>query len=400
MKISKDVIKAALKEKFSTALKSENPDAITDALTEFAEGIQQDVLEDFKAYKQTQNAEILAKRGIRQLTETETKFYDAVIKAVQTGDIKAAFTGLDNAFPQTVIDSVIDDIKLNFPLLSEINFQNTSTLTKFIVNKKGVQLAVWGALGTAITKELEGAVGKVDLGTNKLTAFIPISKDMLSAGPAWVDAYIRTVLAEANAGGLEKGIVTGTGNNEPIGMDRSVADNVTVTGGVYPQKTPIVITDLKPVTYGNIAKTLATGPNGRYRAVPEILLVVNPSDYFTKIMPATTVMTAQGTYAYNVFPYPTKVVQSAFVDAGKAIFGLASRYFMGIGVGGSGGKIEYSDEVKFLDDERVYITRLYGNGMPLDDNAFVLADISGLTAANLEVTVNAVKGVVTTKTQA
>lgn len=397
---SKDLIQQELKTKFSEALKGEDPDAITNALTEFASGIQQDVMDDFKAYQSTQDTAILSNRGIRQLTADENKFYGAVIKAVQTGDIKQAFTGLDNAFPETVIDAVIADIKTDFPLLSAINFQNTSTLTKFIVNKKGVQLAVWGALGSKITEELEGTIGKVDLGTNKLTAFIPISKDMLSAGPAWVDAYIRAVLAEANAAGLEKGIVTGTGKDEPIGMDRSVADNVTVTAGVYPKKSTTAITDLKPVTFGTIAKKLATGPNGRNRAVPEILLVVNPTDYFTKIMPATTVMTAQGTYAYNVFPYPTKVVQSSFVDEGKAIFGLASRYFMGIGVGGSGGKIEYSDEVRFLDDERVYITKMYGNGMPLDDNAFVLADISGLKPANLEVTVNEVKGVVTTKAQA
>ncbi len=400
MKISKDVIKTKMKERFDAAMKSENPDAITDALTEFADGIQQNILEDFKSYQQTQDNAILAKRGIRQLTEPETKFYQGFIKAVQTGDIKMAFTGLENAFPETVIDAVIEDIKANFPLLSAINFQNTATITKFIVNKKGVQLAVWGPLGSKIEKELEGAIGKLDLGTNKLTAFIPISKDMLVAGPAWVDAYVRAVLAEANAAGLEKSIVTGTGKDEPIGMDRSVADNVTVTGGEYPKKEVMVITDLKPVTYGKIAKKLATGPNERNRAVPEILMVVNPADYFTKIMPATTVMTAQGTYAYNVFPYPTIVVQSAFVDENRAIFGLASRYFMGIGAGGDGGKIEYSDEVRFLDDERVYITKLYGNGRPLDDNAFVVADISGLAPANIEVTVAEVKGTVKTKEQA
>ena len=72
---------------------------------------------------------------------------------------------------------------------------------------------------------------------------------------------------------------------------------------------------------------------------------------------------------------------------------------MGIGVGGSGGKIEQDDSVRFLDDERVYATKLYGNGRPLDNNAFTLLDISGLKPVNLVVDVNEVKSVVKTKEQ-
>ena len=69
---------------------------------------------------------------------------------------------------------------------------------------------------------------------------------------------------------------------------------------------------------------------------------------------------------------------------------------MGIGAGSNGGKIEYSDEYKFLDDERVYINKLYGNGRALDNNAFILLDISKLEAATIPVTV---QGTVNTKEQ-
>ena len=59
---------------------------------------------------------------------------------------------------------------------------------------------------------------------------------------------------------------------------------------------------------------------------------------------------------------------------------------MGIGTAKSG-KIDYSDDYRFLEDERVYLTKLYGHGQALDDNAFVYADISGLKPANVKVEV-------------
>jgi hypothetical protein len=395
---SKDVIKAELHQKFSAALTGEDPAAITDALTDFACGIQQDVLDDFKAYQQTQDASILATRGIRQLTAEERNFYSNWGNAAKADNPKMAFTGLDSTtLPMTIIDTVLDDIGSAFPLLKAINFQNTSTITRMIVNKQGKQFATWGALQSTIADELSGALGVIDVGTNKLTAFMAVSRDMIDAGPEWMDAYVRTVLVEALGFGLCLGIVAGTGNNAPIGMLKDI--NGAVTNGVYPDKATVAITDLNAKTIGGIAATLAQGPTGRKRAVPEILVVVNPVDYFTKVMPATTFMTASGTYANNVLPYPSNIVQDENVPSGKAIFGLASRYFMGVGKGGSGGQIEYSDEFRFLDDQRVYKIKLYGNGQPLDGNAFVIADISGLKELAIKVNVGTVDGVVKTKEQ-
>ena len=59
---------------------------------------------------------------------------------------------------------------------------------------------------------------------------------------------------------------------------------------------------------------------------------------------------------------------------------------MGIGTAKSG-KIEYSDQYRFLEDERVYLTKLYGHGEPLDNNAFQVLDITNLKPAILKVEV-------------
>lgn len=384
---SKDLIQQELKDNLVTAFKSENEDDIAKAFAGFADTVQQNVLEDVKSYQQNADATILAKRGVHQLTAQESKFYTGVITAMKSANVQQAFTGIDVALPETVIDNVITDIQTNHPLLAAINFTNTTVLTKIIVNKQGTQLATWGALNSAIATELSGAIGKIDLTLCKLSAYMPISKDMLEAGPTWVDAYVRGVLSEAIAIAEETAIITGTGNNQPIGMDRSVADDVTVTAGVYPKKTAMVVSDFEPATFGAILAKLAQAPNGKTRPISEVLLVVSPTDYFAKVMAATTVRAMDGTFAHNVFPFPTKLIQSAAVTAGSAIFGLADKYFMGIGAGTSGGKIEFSDEFRFLDDERVYLTKLHGNGRALDDNAFILADISGITPATLQVSV-------------
>lgn len=386
---SKDVIKQELHEKFAAALSGENPDQITDALTEFAVGLQADVVNDYRAFQQSQDSAILARRGVRQLTADEKKFYMDWTGALKENynNPKMAFSGLDNTtLPQTVLDNVLSDIQSSLPILSAINFQNVSAITKMIVNKQGIQLATWGPVNSKIATELSGSISTINIELNKLTAFMPVSRDMLDVGPEWMDAYVRAVLAEAIGYGLSQGIVAGTGKDQPVGMMKDLSAAVDPSTG-YKDKTPVVITDLSVKTIGTIAATLAQGPNGRKRPVPSILMVVNPVDYFTLVMPAMTYLNTSGTYVNNVLPYPSQVVQDINVPSGKAIFGLASKYFMGVGKGGSGGQLEYSDEFQFLDDNRVYKIKVYGNGQPLDNNAFVVADITGLTPLKHQVLV-------------
>jgi len=397
---SKDVIKQELHDNLSAAMKSEDQDQLTEAFCQFAMNIQQDVLEDIKSYRDTGDQAILARRGVRQLTQQEKTFYTALAKAAASDDPKMAFTGIDSTtLPVTVIDTVLSDIGTEFPLLDAISLQNVSAQTKMIVNKQGIQLAVWGALTTAITEELSGAIGTVNVALTKLTAFIPIDRDMIDVGPEWMDAYARAILAEALGLGLCQGAVAGTGKDQPIGMLKDL--DGAVVNGVYPDKAAAAITDLSPETVGAIAATLAQGPNGRMRKVPNILVVVNPVDYFNKVMPATTYLTPQGTYVNNVLPYPCTIVQDINVPSNKAIFGIGKRYALGVGKGGTKGAVETSDEFQFLDDKRVYKVKAYGDGQPLDNSAFVVRDISGLLPMKAQVIVaNPASDPVKTKEQA
>ena len=88
---------------------------------------------------------------------------------------------------------------------------------------------------------------------------------MLDLGPEWLDNYIRTILYEALANGLEDGIVNGTGKDEPIGMTKQVGDNVTVTAGVYPDKAVVKITKFDNIQLNKQAAILALNEKGQPR---------------------------------------------------------------------------------------------------------------------------------------
>lgn len=383
-------------QKLAEATKGDDMEAIAQAWKEVAEINQEAVIAECEGLIQSNDNTILQGRGVRALTSEETKYYNAVIDAMKSSNPKQALADLNVVMPKTTIDSVFEDLQAEHELLEVIDFQNTSGLIEWLMNTNTKQLAAWGALTAEIVKELSGGFKKIDLQHNKLSAFMIVAKSMLDLGPAWLDRYVRACLAEALAYGLEDGIINGSGKDMPIGMKKQVGTGVTVTDGVYPDKDLTVVTALDPVSYGALVGGLAEDDNGNARTVKEVLLIVSPKDYLTKIMPATTIRSQDGTYVNNVFPYPTKVVQSVCIETNRAVCGIAKRYFMGIGTA-KDGKIDFSDEYKFLEDERTYLVKLYGHGQALDNHAFKYLDISGLKPAIQEVTVS---GTVNTKTVA
>lgn len=373
-----------LRAKIQQAVKDGDTQAFTEAFNQMVEVIGDDVMQQANSrldeMRQASDAQVLAVRGVRQLTSREREYYQRLSEAMKAKDPRQAVNNLDLAMPETVVDAVFDELQTSHPLLSHIQFTNTRGAIRMMMNTNGYQEAAWGQLCAEIVQELTSGFKEVDTGLLKLSAFVPVCKAMLELGPEWLDAFVRQVLYEAFANGMEAGIVAGDGNGKPIGMNRQVGDNVTVTGGVYPLKSPIAVGDLSPSTVGNLLALLAVDPNGKARNVRDVILIVNPVDYFQRIMPATTVMTPNGTYANDVMPYPMTVIQSPAVEQGQAIIGLGYKYFAAIGTAKEG-RIEYSDEYHFLEDERVYLIKGYANGFPMDNNAFFVLDISGIRPA-------------------
>lgn len=370
--------KTQIMQRMTDALRSDNPEKFAQAWEELQLNLQDTVMAEARGLMDQYDTTVLAARGTRQLTSEENKYYDGLIQAMRSANPKQAIADYEPVLPKTVVDAVFDDLVQEHPLLEAINFQNTNGMIEFIVNTNSKQLSSWGVLTAEITKELTSGFKKINMTMDKLSAFIPVAKSMLDLGPAWLDRYVRAILGEASAFGLEEAIVNGTGKNMFIGMNRQVGTGVTVTDGVYPVKNTVKLTSFRPEVYGAFLAQLATDDNGNARAVTEVLFICNPTDYLTKVMPATTMLKPDGTYAGNVTPIPTRIIQSVQVPSGKAIIGLGKRYFAALGTAKSG-KIEYDDSYHFLEDERMYLVKLYGHGEPLDNKAFVYADISELS---------------------
>lgn len=368
------------------ALKSGDETAWQDAWAQFHDSVAEKVRADYEMAGG--DAKILAQRGYRQLTAKETKFYEKLIEAGKAANPKQAFTDLltmDDAMPETIIEDVYRDLTEQHPLLNRINFQNVKYLTRWILNDHTVQTAIWGEINDEITKEITSGFKELDVTLCKLSAFAVIPKDMLDLGPVYLDNYIRTILREALYCALEKGIISGNGLSEPIGLIRDIHKGVTVsTENGYPEKTAVKLKSFLPAEYGAVLAQLAVSETGRMRSFDKVTLVCNMVDYLNKIMPATTVLNTSGQYARDLFPFPTEVIRSTELETGKAIIFLPEEYFMGIG-GSKDGTIEYSDEFKFLADQRTYKIKLHGTGRAYDNTVAIVIDISELDPAYITV---------------
>lgn len=352
--------------------KAESEEEFAKAQVILAKKIEEDIISEAKSVlvEDMTDSRVLESRGLHILTSEENKYYNEVLS---TG----GFKGIEELMPITIIDRIFKDIEAEHPLLQKIQFANTTGITKWLARKSDAEGAVWGKIGSEIKKKLDNSFEVVNTTLNKLSAFIPVSKDILALGPIWIDKFVRVLLSEAIAIGVEKAIIEGNGVDCPIGMLKDSTKPKDPSTG-YPDKETTALNDLKPATLGaSIMKPLV---DKKVKTVNNVLLICNPGDYWEKIFPQTTVMSAAGQYVFNVLPINAEICQSAFMPEGKLIACIPSDYFLGMGFTGP---VQYSDDYQFLEDERVYAQKLIGHGQPIEPKSFLVFDISAMSVASL-----------------
>lgn len=360
-----------VKNKIMNAIYSQNPGTLADEMIhlniKLSEDIQDELIAESRFYDVSNlNKSGLSSRGFRRLSGEEKEYYNKVQET-------SSLVGIP--IPRTVFDRVFDDLEKEHPLLSELTLQNTTGLTAFIPRTQEVAIAWWGKICEDVKKKIENGFKTEESSLSKVSVYLPISKDMLNLGPIWLDRYVRALLMESTAMALEAGAIAGDGKDEPIGMIRLIDEAVE---GVHTEKQPEELIELTTESIGRqILQPLAKqGVN----TVGKLLLLINPLDYWSKLFLATTGQTAEGRYVIRPLPFNVTVIQSVHVPLNRMIVGKGANYFMAFG---SENKITYSDEFRFLDDQRVYLAKQYANGRPMTDQSFLYFDITNLRSIDI-----------------
>ena len=362
--------KLAFAEATQNGTAEEQAEALNKMLSALASDTQKDIMQ--KVHTDMADATVMQGRGQNVLTSEERKFFNVVI---EEGGFKETDT-----LPKTTQERIFDDIVADHPLLQAIGIQNLGAVTEFIYSDP-TGAAVWGPLFGEIKGQLNATFRKETISQLKLTAFVPIAKDMLTLGPSWVERYVRTIITEAMKVGLERGYVAGGGptQNEPVGLLKDVNKD---TGAVTDKASAGTLTfnpgrdtinELKGVVKKLAEKLDKDGnPKDRPRKVSgNIVMVTNPFDTFD-IQANATIQNATGAYVTNL-PFNPTMTESIFVPQGKVLFFVKGEYIAAIG-----GAMDISryKETLALEDADVFIAKQYATGKPLDNNAAQVYDLN------------------------
>lgn len=107
--------KDEIRNELAEAIRANDEARIGTAMDNWMQFVSETVMAEADGVVAATDRSILAARGIRQLTAEETKFYDTFITAARQTGPQTVITNITSALPQTVIDSVMDDMKAAYP---------------------------------------------------------------------------------------------------------------------------------------------------------------------------------------------------------------------------------------------------------------------------------------------
>lgn len=366
----------------ATSSTDSSPDQISAAMEEYvtaiAESAGAQVRSEYEELKNVTDNQVLQARGIPVLTAEETKFYNEVQKA---GGFDKELT-----WPETIFERVFEDIQKDHPILRLVNFTPTVGLTKTIRSRrKGV--AVFGPLHKDVEGQLDAEFGVTETTQIALTAFFLISNDTLQLGARWINRYVRLCLSEAVKDVWAQKIITGTGNNEPIGLLKDL--DGAVVGGVFPDKASAGTLTFKDapamvVEFAEMMKKMAsykhsigdgdTGATDETRVVDgKIYLIINPVNYYD-IVARLTIQNANGVFVTNMpFISPDHIIQSVDVPVNKLIAFIEDGYDA---TQSQPEKVYEYKETFAMKRATLYAIDMLGNGEPVDNYAAQIYDIA------------------------
>ena len=338
------------------------PEQVEQAWTEMQNALVDSLTEQITASVNTQNVDrsVLASRGQNVLTSEEKKFFTNL--AHSDGYTSPII------LPETTVDRIFEDLTSAHPLLSELNIKNAGLLTRFIKSEKS-GAAVWGKVFGNIKGQLHAAFSEETITQSKLTAFVVLPKDLDKFGPSWIEAYVRTQIAETFAVALEDAYLNGRGpvKDEPIGLIRDLEKAVDQTNGHakkdYQGTLTFASSEITVKELSQVLKQLSTKSNGKAVNVSgKVVLIVNPIDAWD-IKALYTFLNANGTYV-TVLPFNLRVVESEFQTQGEIVAFVKDRYdaYLAGGV-----EVTEYKETLAIEDSNLFTAKQFAFGRA-DDN--------------------------------
>lgn len=345
-----------------------------DAMLEVFDTFEKQVKAEYEELKNETDNVVLMNRGIHVLTAAETKFYNEVAK---TGGLE---TGV--IWPETILERVFQDLQEDRPLLKIINFMPSTTKTKIIRSRRKGK-AVFGQLHKDIEGQLDAEFDAVEFTQLALTAFFVVSNDTLELGPRWVDRFVRLCLKEAIADAWEEALITGDGDDKPIGLLRN-PDEVgfpqkdstgTLTfkdSATMVKEMASVLKTLSEYTH-KIGKNDKTGVKKQRKVANKIYLIVNPKNYYD-IVARTTTQNANGVFVTNIpFIAQERIIESVHVPENKLIAFLEREYDA---TNSRAEKLYVYKETFAMRRATLYAVDMVGNGRPTNNDAAKVYDIN------------------------
>lgn len=307
-----------------------------------------------------------ARKSDSKMTQAEVDFFNEI----STDTWKD-----DKVIPETIITKVFEDLVAEHPFLKLIGLTYTGIKLKVIrADAKGA--AIWGDLFGDIKGQLDATFTETKGDQSKLTAFVVLPNDMADFGTAWIKQFVTTQITEAFAVAAESAFLTGDGNGKPIGLNRQVQKDVTVTGGVYPEKASAGTLTLKDTAtakkeLAGIVKKLSVKENGTpIVARGKIVLVTAPGSSID-FEAAMTMQNVNGQWV-NALPYGLQTCESVAVTESKVIAFVMGRYDA---FSAGSLTIKPFDQTLALQDATLYTAKQFFFGKAADNNAAQVYDL-------------------------
>lgn len=356
-----------VKQEFFNALKNGNEEDQQQAFLNFTNAIENNLMEKAQntlaEYKDSLNDEqILINRGVlKPLTKEENKFFNEVVE-------RGGFKGVEEAFPVTLIDDVLNRVRTEHPIISKVDVMNITGLAKILIATNLKAKAFWGPIDLTIKQVVLDGFKMSPATTAKLSGFIPVPKGYIELGPTWLATYVKEVLFEAMSASLEVGIVQGkgAGANEPIGMLMKLTGAL---DGQHSPKDKIKLESFDALSLVGIRAALASAKqdNG------EVEILVNPQTYYSKVFKTLAFRADNGTWVNDRLATGENIIPSHAVPEDTLIVGVLKNYLLAVS---SDVKITEYRETLAIEDMDLYIAKFFGTGTPKDANSFLVVDLS------------------------